>query len=142
MRWVTHRDVRVAGTACPWLIARYIDDDPEFGFFPAGEAAAIAAREGGQAFAVPGARFGPEGGAFDALIAAYNLAVPGLDRLARIVAAAERGGNLAAPESIGLAAVVEGVALAEPGDIERQRALWPVYDALLAYCAAQEDIMP
>lgn len=137
MRWVTRHDARLAGTACPWLITHFIDDDAEFGFFPPAEAARAAAQEAAQAFDAPGAAFGADGGAFAALIAAYNLVQPGLDPLAAIVAAAETGSD-AAPEAAGLAAIVEGIALAVESDIERQRLLWPVYDALLAVCAARE----
>ena len=66
MRWGTRQDVRLTGTACPWLITRFIDDDAEFGFFPPAEAARAAALEQAQSFDVPGAEFGAAGGAFDA----------------------------------------------------------------------------
>jgi hypothetical protein len=138
VRWVTRQDVRLAGTACPWLITRFIDDDAEFGFFPPVEAARAAALEQAKAFDVPDAEFGAAGGAFAAIIAAYNLVQPGLDPLAAIVAAAETGSD-AAPEAAGLAAIVDGVALSTDSDIERQRLLWPVYDALLAVCATREE---
>ena len=140
MRWVTGQNVGVAGTACPWLITRLIDDAAEFGFFPHAEAARAAAAQNARAFAVPGAEFGAEGGAFAALMAAYNLVQPGLDALAAIVSAAEAGSG-SVPEAAGLAAIVAGVALGEESDIERQRLLWPVYDALLAVCAAREENM-
>lgn len=142
MRWVTRADVRVDGVACPWLITRFIDDDAEFGFFAAEQAAAVAAREGARSFDAPGAEFAAMDGrcAFDALIAGFNLVAPGLDCLAAIVRAATRaGGAEGVPEAAGLAAIVEGVALIEESDIERQRLLWPVFDALLAVCAAHDE---
>lgn len=142
MRWVTRQDVRVDGVACPWLITRFIDDDAEFGFVAADLVAGVAAREDATAFDSPAAALSPPDGrsAFDALIAAYNLVAPGLDGLARIVRAAthpdQRDG---APEATGLAVIADGIALTEPSDIERQRLLWPVFDALLAVCAARDD---
>jgi hypothetical protein len=141
MRWVTREGVGVAGTACPWLITRFIDDDAEFGFFPPEEAAKVAAAEGAETFDLPGESQDAAGGAFAALVFAHNLARPGLDGLTEIVAAAERGDPTPA-EAAGLAAIVAGVAIEIESDIERQRLLWPVYDALLAYCAAREDVDP
>lgn len=141
MRWVTRENVGVAGTACPWLITRFIDDDAEFGFFPPAEAAKVAAAEDAEAFDLPDAQAEERGGAFAALVFAHNLARPGLDGLTEIVTAAERG-DPHPIEAPGLVAIVAGVAREVESDVERQRLLWPVYDALLAYCAAREDTDP
>src|SRR5579883_2584677 len=84
MKWVTSRDVRVEGVACPWLITRFIDDDAEFGFVPPDEVLTVAAREQGLAFGVQGAPYAAADGrsTFDALIAQHGIVAPGLDALA------------------------------------------------------------
>ena len=35
MKWVTRERPKIDRVACPWLIARFIDDSPEFLFVPA-----------------------------------------------------------------------------------------------------------
>jgi hypothetical protein len=142
MKWVTRADVRVDRVACPWLITRFIDDEAEFGFVPAERVLEVAEREGAYSFDAPGAGYSHRDGkcTFEVLIEEHNLVAPGLDRLARIVHAADVAGEEAsAPEGAGLKAMAEGFALSEESDIERQRLQWPVYDALLAWCARREE---
>ena len=35
MQWITRERPRIDRIACPWLIARFIDDDPDFSTCPA-----------------------------------------------------------------------------------------------------------
>ncbi|HZU75917.1 MAG TPA: chromate resistance protein ChrB domain-containing protein [Dehalococcoidia bacterium] len=142
MKWVTSRDVRVEGVACPWLITRFIDDDAEFGFVPPDEVLTVAAREQGLAFGVQGAPYAAADGrsTFDALIAQHGIVAPGLDALAAIIRAAsglQTDGT--PPEAAGLRAIAEGFALATESDIEREQYQWPLYDALLAWCAMRDE---
>jgi hypothetical protein len=37
MRWITRERARVDRIACPWLISRFIDPQPEFLFVPANQ---------------------------------------------------------------------------------------------------------
>lgn len=46
MKWITREHVKVDRVACPWLIKKFIDPEAEFLFVPAGQALAIAEREG------------------------------------------------------------------------------------------------
>jgi hypothetical protein len=145
VKWVTRRDEPVEGVACPWLVTRFVDEDAEFGFVPAEAVLTIAEREGARSFGVPGSEAATDGGSstFDALIIAYSLVAPGLDVLARIVRGALRPAEPDSPlESAGLRAIAGGFLLAlGPGsDVERQQYLWPVFDALLAWCAEQEEL--
>jgi hypothetical protein len=142
MKWVTRKDVKVDRVACPWLITRFIDEDAEFGFVPADKVLEVAEREGGYSFDAPGARYGHGEGTctFEVLIDQYRLIVPGLDYLAKIVHAADIQGAVGSvPEGPGLKAVAEAFALTVESDIERQRWQWPIYDALLVWCAAHEE---
>lgn len=145
MKWVTRQNVTVDGVACPWLVVRFIDDEAEFGFVPAEQVLAVAEREQAISFAAPGARYAPANGkcTFEILIEEYNLVAPGLDRLARIVHAAELATELTddaggIPEGAGLRAIAAGFALDVESDVERQHLQWPLYDALLAWCVELE----
>jgi len=141
MKWVTRQNVKVDRVACPWLIVRFIDDDAEFGFVPADEVLAAAERQQALSFDAPGARYTHRDGkcTFEVLIDEYNLVAPGLDALARIVHAADIAGDeTLVPEGPGFKAIAEGFALTIESDIERQQLQWPIYDALLAWCARRE----
>jgi hypothetical protein len=43
MKWITRERPKIDRIACPWLIARYIDDAPEFLYVPREEVMRIAA---------------------------------------------------------------------------------------------------
>ncbi len=34
MKWITRERPEIDRIACPWLIARFVDDDPEFLYVP------------------------------------------------------------------------------------------------------------
>src|SRR5512133_1982044 len=85
MKWVTRARPKVDRIACPWLIARFIDDDPEFLYVPAPEVLPVAMATGAVPFDVPGVELGHVDHlcSFDAFLAKYALASPALHRLAR-----------------------------------------------------------
>jgi hypothetical protein len=87
MKWVTRERARVDRIACPWLISRFIDQDPTFLFVPAGQVMAVAEREGATPYDVPGVRLGHHGAhcSFDAFLDEYKLQDPALQALALIV---------------------------------------------------------
>jgi len=37
MRWITREHPKIDRVACPWLIARFLDNEPEFIFVPPNE---------------------------------------------------------------------------------------------------------
>lgn len=53
MKWVTRARPKIDRIACPWLVARFIDPQPEFLFVPADQVLAIAAHTGAVPFDVP-----------------------------------------------------------------------------------------
>jgi hypothetical protein len=46
MKWITRERPKIDRIACPWLIARFIDKEPEFLYVPAREVLAVAAETG------------------------------------------------------------------------------------------------
>jgi hypothetical protein len=114
----------------------------EFGFVSPDEVLAVSEREQASSFDAPGARYTHRDGlcTFEVLIAEHGLVAAGLDTLARIVHAADIENDLhTVPQAAGLKAIADGFVLSVESDIERQQYQWPLYDALLAWCAAQEE---
>ena len=143
MRWITRENVKVDRVACPWLIKRFVDPDAKFLFVPEGELLATANRENATPF--DATRFQEvklnhrgERCTFEAILEDFKLADPGLERLGRIVRAADvKGQEHVAPEGLGLRAIAEGFAALGISDEERLNREFPVYDALYAYVKQQ-----
>ena len=143
MRWITRENVKVDRVACPWLIKRFVDPDAKFLFVPEGELLATANRENATPF--DATRFQEvklnhrgERCTFEAILEDFKLADPGLERLGRIVRAADvKGQEHVAPEGLGLRAIAEGFAALGISDEERLNREFPVYDALYAYASRQ-----
>lgn len=136
MRWVTRQRPKIDRLACPWLISRFIDPNPEFLFVPARDVAGAAASAGAIPFdvpGIPGAEFWhAEGGCtFDVFRAQFQLDDPALARIAAIVRAADNDNLLRTiPEAAGLRAISLGLARHFRDDHERLQFGLVLYDAL------------
>jgi len=142
MKWVTREHVKVDRVACPWLIRKFIDPQPEFRFVPADKVQEVVAREGAIPFDVPGVELGHQDGkcSFEALVAKYRVDDPAIQVLAKIVHGADVARDLyGRPEAAGLKAIAIGFGLIGLKDdheiLDRE---FIVYDALYAYC--QEEV--
>jgi hypothetical protein len=141
MEWVTRKNIKVDRVACPWLIKKFVDPDAQF-LFVAEEELLGAAGKGAIPFDAPRLsevklNHRGERCTFEAIIEDYKLKAPGLERLARIVRAADiKGQEHAAPEGLGLRAIAEGFAAMDLSDSERLRYGFTIYDALLRYTEA------
>jgi len=139
MRWITRENIKVDRVACPWLIKRFVDAEAEFLFVPEHELLEAAAREGATPF--DATRFAEvklnhrgDRCTFEAILEDFNLGDEGLQRLGRIVRAADvKGQEHIAAEGLGLRAIAQGLAELGLSDNERLRVGFPVYDALYAY---------
>jgi hypothetical protein len=136
MKWITREKARVDRIACPWLISRFIDKNPEFLFVPADQVMAVAKREGATPYDVPNVELGHHGPecSFDAFIAKYKLDDPALKKLALIVRGADTSDRELTPESPGLFAYATGFQATSKDDFENMARQFPAYDALYAYC--------
>src|SRR5512140_1173137 len=91
MKWVTRSHVHVDRVACPWLIARFIDSEAEFLFVPRNQVDAVATETGAIPFDAPGVELGHHDGrcSFESILLKYELKDPALQRMAKIVHAAD-----------------------------------------------------
>lgn len=140
MLWVTRSHVHVDRVACPWLISRFVDSDAEFLFVPKNQVEKVAAETGAIPFDSPGVELGHHDGkcSFEAIIAKYELSDPGLQRLAKIVHAADIAADLGQDEiAAGLEAIATGFGILLPDDQANLEAQFLVYDALYAWCRLQ-----
>src|SRR5438132_13151559 len=144
MKWITRRNIKVDRVACPWLIRRFIDPQPEFLFVEEGQLLESAERTGAIPFDAPRLsevklNHRGERCSFEAIIQDFELHDPALARLALIVRAADiKGQEHAAAEGIGLRALAQGFAAMGLSDEERLVRQFPVYDALYEYCRPSE----
>lgn len=136
MKWITRERPKIDRIACPWLIARFVEESPEFLYVPANEVLPMARQTGAIPYDVPDVELGHHGDrcSFDAFIRKYRLDDPALHKLALIVRAADCGRQELAPEAAGLLAISRGLSLNFRDDHEMLAHGMVVYDALYAWC--------
>ena len=144
MKWVTREKARVDRIACPWLISRFVDREAAFLFVPASEVMEVAEREQAIPYDVPGVELGHHGDhcSFDAFLEKYKLGDPALRALALIVRGADTSQRDLTPESRGLYALATGFQATSKDDFENMARQFPAYDALYAFCRANERQRP
>ena len=136
MKWITRERPKIDRIACPWLIARFIDREPEFLYVPAGEVMAQAQRLGAVPYDIPGVEMSHVGElcSFDAFLAKYALDEPALRQLALIVRGADTSRLDLTPQSAGLYAISLGLSQQFSDDHEMLAHGLVMYDALYAWC--------
>jgi hypothetical protein len=137
-KWVTKERPRLSGTACPWLIRRFVDPEAEIIYVPPDQVLAVAEREGATPFDTPGAELTRHGDrfTFDAFVKKYRPDDPAMQALAEIM-------QRVTPEWPGLMAIGNGMRqfYDERGqdDQAQLEAIAPVFDALYAFCKRQVE---
>jgi hypothetical protein len=136
VKWITRERPKIDRVACPWLIARFIDEAPEFLFVASDKVKSEAERLAAIPYDIPGEDLSHHGDecSFDAFLKEYGLADPALARLATIVRGADTGHPELAPQAPGLLAVSLGLSAMFPDDHEMLKHGFVVYDALHAWC--------
>src|SRR5438874_2652980 len=111
MKWITRERPKIDRIACPWLIARFIDKQPEFLYVPAGQVLSVAETTGAIPYDVPNVEMSHVGElcSFDAFLKKYRLSDPALQQLAAIVRGADTARLDLAPQAAGLLAVSLGL---------------------------------
>lgn len=136
MKWITRERPKIDRIACPWLVARFIDENPEFLYVPSANVMEIAVDTGAIPYDVPDVELGHHGDqcSFDAFIAKYKLDDAALNKLAVIVRAADCGVPQLSKEAAGLLAISKGLSLNFADDQEMLKHGMVIYDALYAWC--------
>jgi rhodanese-related sulfurtransferase len=139
-RWITRTRPKIDRIACPWLIRRFIDPRAEFFYVPTAKVFSEAKRLNAVAYDIPGApvsHAGKDGElcSFDTLLQSFDLHLPTLDLLARIVRGADTDKLDLEPQCAGLLATSLGMSALHGDDHAMLAAMMPVYDALYAWCA-------
>ncbi len=139
MKWVTREKAKVDRIACPWVISRFVDKEPEFLFVPKEKVMEVAKSQNAIPFDSPGAELyhyeenGKEYVSFDSVIKKYNLKDPALLEFAKIVRGADANIPDAPAESAGLEAAALGFRQIAKDDHENMKLQFPFYDAMYAY---------
>jgi hypothetical protein len=138
MKWVTRERPKIDRIACPWLIARFIDKEPEFLYVPSAEVLDVAQKTGAVPYDIPGVEMSHVGDlcSFDAFLKKYDLHDPALDQLAAIVRGADTSRLNLTPRSPGLYAFSLGLSHLFPHDREMLKHGMVMYDALYAWCTS------
>jgi len=136
MKWITRERPKIDRIACPWVIARFIDKEPEFLFVPAPRVLAMAAETGAVPYDVPDVELTHVGElcSFDAFLQRYQLTDPALNQLAAIVRGADTGRPDLAPQAAGLLAISLGLSAIYADDHEMLKQGMVIYDALYEWC--------
>ncbi|AWC20874.1 hypothetical protein CO731_00315 [Aminobacter sp. MSH1] len=141
MKWVTRERPVIDRIACPWLIAKFIDQEPEFLFVPPDKVMTVAQETGATPYDVPGVEythFG-EGCSFDAFVEKHDLAKdPAIATIAAIVRGADTDRHDLTPQSAGLLAISMGLRDVTPDDHEVLRHGFVIYDALYAWASRRK----
>jgi len=141
MKWVTREHPKIDRVACPWLITRFLDPEPEFLFVAPDSVAKVAIETGAVPFDVPDVEFSHVGEqcSFDAFVKRYALTDPALGELATIVRGADTARLDLAPQAAGLLAISLGLSRLFADDHDMLRHGMVVYDALYAWCKSAHD---
>jgi hypothetical protein len=142
MKWVTRERPKIDRIACPWLIARFIDQAPEFLYVPSADVMRVAEQTGATPYDVPGVDYTHVGEdcSFDTFIKRHQLAQQGgtlnqgLLDMAIIVRGADTDRLDLAPQAAGLLAISLGLSHNFRNDHEMLTHGMVVYDALYSWC--------
>lgn len=136
MKWITRERPKIDRIACPWLIARFIDQAPEFLYVPGNQVLSVAHDSDAIPYDIPNVELSHVGDlcSFDAFLKKYNLTDPALQQLAAIVRGADTSKLNLTPQSAGLYAISLGLSQTFTDDHEMLKHGMVMYDALYAWC--------
>jgi hypothetical protein len=131
-RWITRRGIKVDRTACCWLILRFIDTNSAISFVDPNQ---YAHRDGEIRFDMFEGEITHEGDrcSFEVLMKRCDLRAPALGALAEIVHDLDlKDAKFGRPETAGVAAMLEGLALRHQDDQQRMKEGLVIFDSLYA----------
>jgi hypothetical protein len=139
MHFITRERIHVDRIATAWAIRRFIDAEATFEFVPRTRDVSLLS---GVPFDVRGAELGHRGGrcTLEALLDKYEITDEALERMARIIRAADLPQEEPSPAvAPGVLAIFDGVRDGSETDQERLERGFVVCDALYAYCRESRE---
>ncbi len=136
MRWVTWEYIGVDRMASAWLIHRFIDQQAEFVFVPAGSKPLP---EDAEPFDIPGVKYSHHRGhcTFYSLLRAHKIKDPVLSQIAQIVDEADVVQEAAVePAAPGLDLICRGIRRTSKDDLQALERGALIYEALYAELSA------
>lgn len=135
MKWITRERPKIDRVACPWLIARFIDQEPVFLFVAPDKVQPMAVETGAIPYDVEGVELSHDGPlcSFDAFLKKYDLNDTALRELSIIVRGADTDRLDLAPQCAGLFAISLGLSCNFSDDHDQLRHGFVVYDALYSW---------
>ncbi len=136
MKWVTRERPKIDRIACPWLIARFIDKEPEFIYVPSSMVLDTAKETDATPYDIPGVEMGHDGELcnFDTFLHKYKLTDSALQQLATIVRGADTDRLDLAPQAASLITISPGLSRNFSDDYEMLEHGLIIYDALYSWC--------
>ncbi len=136
MKSITRERSNMDRIACPWLITKFIDKDPEFLYVSAGDVLHVADETGAISYDIPGGELthDDELCSFDAFQKKYKREDDVLQQLALIVRGADTSRLDLTPQSSGLYALSLGLSQNFSDDHEMLKHGMVMYDAPYAWC--------
>lgn len=133
--WVTRHRPKIDRIACPWLIRRFVDPEARFLFVAPEAVAGVADRYGATPFDVEGVFWTHRGPkcTFDTMLDEFEIHTDALDRLARVIRAADTDTHGDAPEAAGLLALSVGLSRQYRDDTAQLDAGLRICDALFRW---------
>ena len=143
-RWVTRERPKIDRIACPWLVARFVDEEAEFLYVPVSEVRDVSQVQHATPFDIADTHFSHQGDlcTFDAFLKHYRLNDPALRQLAVIVRGADTGRPELAPQVPGLVAISLGLSRNFSDDHQMLAHGMVMYDALYAACGGDSKRKP
>jgi hypothetical protein len=141
MKWVTRERPVIDRIACPWLIASFIDKEPEFLFVQSGDVKRVAQETDATPYDIPDVELThvADGCSFDSFVSKYQLERdPALVTIAKIVRGADTDRHDLTPQSAGLLAISMGLRDLSPDDHKVLEHGFVIYDALYALASRRK----
>lgn len=128
--WVTRHRPKIDRIACPWLIRRFVDPSAEFLFVAPTEVEGVAQRYDAIPFDIEEVFWSHRGEkcTFDTMLEEFQLKLPALEHVARIVRAADTDQITSEPEAAGLLAASLGLSRVFKDDLQQLEAGMLLYD--------------
>lgn len=141
MKWITREKPKIDRLACPWLIKRFVDDDPQFFFVPADQVLAKAREMNAIPYDIANVEYThyTDQCTFDYFVKKHEIDDTAVLTIAEIVRAADTDRHDLASQASGLWAITAGLSHNHEDDHELLEIGMTLYDALYSWAKYHKD---